>query len=102
LPAPSEVFTAAALAAVRQALDDAEGEEIESLLERLELAVLEYWAPYSSDDEAEACFVDMPAPSGLFDRVVAGLADLEAAIDDVDPRWRLDVVLAVDDLTDMN
>jgi hypothetical protein len=41
----------------------------------------------------------MAVLSGHFDRVVASLSELEAALNDVDPRWKLDVVTAVDDLT---
>jgi hypothetical protein len=102
LPDPSEVLTAAALAAVRRVLDDAEADDVGSLLERLELSVVEYWDSHPRDEEAEASFVDMAVPSGQFDCVVASLSELEAALYDVDPRWRLDVAMAVDDLTEMD
>jgi hypothetical protein len=102
LPDPTEVFTAAALTAVQRVLDDAPGHDVESLVERLELSVVEYWELHPRDEEAEAPFVDMAVPSGHFDRVVASLSELEAALDDVDPRWKLDVVMAVDDLTTLD
>jgi hypothetical protein len=100
LPHSSEVFAAPALTAVRSVLDEAESDEVESLLERVESSVFGYWDAHPTDEEAEAAFVDAPAPSGLFDRVVTSLSELEAALDVVDPRWRLDVALAVDDLSD--
>ena len=102
LPDPSEVFTAAALTAVRRVLGDADGDDVESLLERVELSVVEYWDSHPRDEEAETSFVDMAVPSELFDRVVASLPELEAAMEDVHPRWRLDVAMAVTDLADMD
>jgi hypothetical protein len=102
LPDPSEAFTSAAAAAVRQVLDKAEYDDVESLLERLELSLVEHWDTRPRDEEAEASFVDMPVPPRLFDRVVASLPEMEAALDEVDPRWRLDVAMAVDDLADMD
>ena len=48
----------------------------------------------------EAPFVDLAAPPGVFERIVVSLPELEAALAEVDPRWALDVVLALDDLVD--
>ena len=43
-------------------------------------------------------FTALVPPIGPFDRVVADVEALETALADVDPRWRPDLVLAVDDL----
>ncbi len=100
LPDPGEVFTDVALAAIEQVLDQANYEDIAELVERRELAVVEYWEDRPVDGEAEAPFVDLPPPMGLFNRVVASLSELEAALTEVDPRWELDVVTALDDLVE--
>ncbi|WP_075012325.1 hypothetical protein [Geodermatophilus obscurus] len=98
LPEPDEIFTDAALPAVERVLERTDHEEVADLLERRELAAVEYWDNRPVDEETEAPFVDIPAPTGLFHRVVASLAELEAALAEVDPRWALDVALALDDL----
>ena len=98
LPHPGEVFTDAALAAIEHVLARAKSGDIAELVERRELAVVEYWDDRPVDGEAEAPFVDSTPPVGLFDRVVGSLSELEDAVADVDPRWGLDVVTALDDL----
>jgi hypothetical protein len=102
LPDPGEVFTDAALAAIEQVLAQAKVEDIAELVERRELAVVEYWDDRPVDGEAEAPFVDLTPPIGLFDRVVASLSELETALAEVDPRWGLDVATALDDLVEVN
>jgi hypothetical protein len=102
LPDPGEVFADAALAAIGQVLARAKNDDITSLVERRELAIVEYWGDRPVDEEAEAPFVDLAPPSGLFDRVVASLSELETALAEVDPRWGLDVATALDDLVEVN
>jgi hypothetical protein len=97
LPDPGEVFTDAAWAAIEQVLAQAKSEDIAELVERRELAVVEHWDDRPVDGEAEAPFVDLTPPIGLFDRLVGSLSELEAALAEVDPRWGLDVVTALDD-----
>jgi hypothetical protein len=100
LPDPGEVFTDAALAAIERVLAQANSNDIAELVERRELAVVEYWDDRPVDGEAEAPFVDSTPPIGLFDRIVGSLSELEAALAEVDPRWGLDVVTAFDDLVE--
>lgn len=100
LPDPGEVFTDAALVAVEQVLNQAATEDVADLVERRQLAVVQYWASRPVDTETEAPFVDLPAPAGLVDRVVARLGELETALTHVDPRWGLEIALALDDLVD--
>ena len=98
LPDPGEVFTGAAMTAIGQVLAQATPEDIAELVERRELAVVEYRADRPFDGEAEGLFVELAPPIGLFDRVVGSLPELEAALADVGPSWGLDVVTALDDL----
>ena len=100
LPDPGEVFTDEALAALEQLVAQADFEDVADLVERHELAAVEYWDGRPVDQDAEAPFAEMAPPTGLFDRVVASLSELEAALAVVDPRWGLDVVTALDDLVD--
>jgi hypothetical protein len=102
LPDPGEVFTGQALAAIEQVLAQATSEDIAELVERRELAVVEYWNDRPVDAEAEAPFVDLTPPVGLSDRVVGSLSELEAALAEVDPRWGLDVATALDDLVELD
>ena len=100
LPDPGEVFTHAAWAAIEQLLDEADYEDVSDLVERGQLVVYDYWDERPVDEAAEAPFVALPPPIDLFDRVVASLSELEAALAEVDPRWRLDVALALEDLVE--
>ncbi len=100
LPDPGEVFTDAALAAVEQVLRQAAAADVADLVERRQLAVVQFWDGRPVDIETETLFVDVPAPGALFDRVVASFSELDAALADLDPRWGLDAALALGDLVD--
>ncbi len=100
LPDPAEVFTDEALAAVGQVLDQASAEDVADLVERRQLAVVQHWEGRPVVTRTEALFTGLPAPAGLVDRVVASVDELETALADIDPRWGLDVALALDDLLD--
>lgn len=79
LPDPGEVFTDAAVTAIERVPAQANSNDIAELMERRELAVVEYWDDRPVDEEAEAPFVDSTPPIGLFDRVVGSLSELETA-----------------------
>ena len=97
-PDPGRLFTDAAWAAIEQLLDEADHEDVSDALERGQWALYDYWDERPVHEAAEAPFVALPAPIGLFDRVLASLSELETALAEVDPRWRLDVALALEDL----
>jgi hypothetical protein len=100
LPDPTEVFTDRALAAVERLLEEVDDEAVSNLVERAELAVVEHWEPLPIDEELEAPFVDLSAPVELFDREVSSLPELEAAMAAIEPRWRLEVASALEELAD--
>ena len=80
-----------------QLLDAVDDKDLAGLVERRQLVEYDYWALQPVDEAAEAPFVALPPPIGLFDRRVASLPELEVALAEVDLRWRLDVVLALED-----
>lgn len=100
LPEPGELFTDAARAAIEQLLDGADSEDVSDLVERSQVAAYEYWDKRPVDEAGEAPFVASPPPIDIFNRVVASLRELETALAEVDPRWRLDVALALEDLVE--
>jgi hypothetical protein len=67
------------------------------LLERVEERIYEQemWSL-----PVDATFEHVPPPQGILDDEVRTEADLEAAIQGVDLRWRLDAVMALTDYVD--
>lgn len=76
---------------VRAQEDVAEAIEIEETLFFEERAGLLVW------DSAEAEFEGAAPPKGLMAEPVGTVADLRQLIREIDSRWRLDALLAVDD-----
>jgi hypothetical protein len=52
------------------------------------------------DPGTETEFEGRPPPAKVLDGVLAEATDLRSAIDGVDLRWRLDVILALQDYVD--
>ena len=98
LPDPGDLFTEAARRAVQRVLEGVEGEDRDVLTERMELGVIDYWSARPVDETEESAFIAAAPPAQLFNSLVANTDELEDALRAVDPRWALDVIVAVDDL----
>ena len=94
LPRPSELLTEHALSAfenLRKGLGD---EPLQELLEGEESAIFDDTPASDTDDS----FVGISPPRAVLDGDVSTADLLVATVRAMDPRWRLDVVLALQDL----
>jgi hypothetical protein len=97
LPSPSELLTERALVAfenLRKGLGD---EPLEELLEDEESAIFEDTLTQDTDGR----FVGLTPPRAILDGDLSTADLLVATVRAVDQRWRLDVVLALQDLIDL-
>jgi hypothetical protein len=99
LPKPKQVMTKSFRHSVDSVLRT-ERAQVETALAAAEEAIFELgmWEPIVPDTETE--FEGRPPPAKVLDGVLADAKDLRSAIDAVDIRWRLDVVLALQDYVD--
>ena len=99
LPKPKQVMTKSFRHSVDSLLRT-ERSQVETLLAAAEEAIFEHglWEPI--DPGAETEFEGRPPQTKILDGVLAEAKDLRSAIDAVDLRWRLDVVLALQDYVD--
>jgi hypothetical protein len=97
LPSPSELLTESALSAFKNLRKSLGNEELEELLEVEESAIFDDTLAPDTDDT----FVGVSPPRAVLDGDL-GTADLfVATVRAMDQRWRLDVVLALQDLIDL-
>lgn len=100
LPSPSLLFTDTALDSLTDVLARSGEDELEELIEETEDAVFDLWADRTFEEHVEQAFHAQAAPAGIFTAWVSDRASLVQALEQVDARWRLDVVMAVQDLAD--
>ena len=100
LPDPRPVFSARALQSIEVLVADEGAERLLGVLEAAELDLVDHWGSQVVELEAETSFKAVPAPDALVDAPITGYSELFGALDQIDPRWRLDVVLAMQDLID--
>lgn len=74
--------------------------QVETVLVAAEEAILDHAIGEPIDPGTETEFAGRPSPVKVLDGVLAEAQDLRSAIDAVDLRWRLDVVLALQDYVD--
>lgn len=101
LPDPRTAFSARALPDVESMIEALDDERFQDALEDAEQELVEYWSSRAVDPEAEAPFDAAPVPPGTFDASVADSAELLGALRRIEPRWRLDVLMALQDLLDV-
>lgn len=97
LPSPSELLTEHALSAfenLRKGLGD---EPLQGILEDEESAIFDDTLAPDTDDT----FVGISPPRAVLAGDVSTVDLLVATVRAMDPRWRLDVVLALQDLIDV-
>jgi hypothetical protein len=83
---------------VLSVLGDLDDERLDALVEDLTFDTAAHWNEVEVDEAVEQAFYARPAPALLFDTVVTDEASLTHALRQAPPRWRLDVLLAVEDL----
>ena len=99
LPKPKEIMTKS----FRRSLDSllhTERAQVETVLAGAEETIYEKGSLEPVDRETEAGYEGRTPPVKVLDGALTDANDLRAAIDNVDPRWRLDVVLALQDYAD--
>lgn len=99
LPKPKEVMTKSFRHCVDSLLRT-ERAQVETVLAAAEEAIFEHGLGESIDPDTETEFEGRTPPAKILDGVLAEAKDLTSAIDAVDIRWRLDVVLALQDYVD--
>lgn len=101
LPDPRPVFSARTLRDVESMIEGLDDERFQDAVEDAELELVEYWSSRAVDPEAEVPFDAAPVSPGTFDVPVADSAELLEALRRIEPRWRLDVLMALQDLLDV-
>lgn len=99
LPKPKQVMTKS----FRHSVDfllRTERAQVETVLAAAEEAIFEHGPGEQIDPSTEAEFEGLPPQRKILDGVLAEAKDLRSAIDAVDLRWPLDVVLALQDYVD--
>ena len=100
VPHPEELFTEPALETLVALLADLGMDAIDEIVETAETNIFELFLDTKVDLDAEAPFAEAAAPIEIFSALVYTRDQLAAAIDDIDLRWRLDVLMALQDLAD--
>lgn len=100
LPEPAQVFTPSSLVAVTAVLDGLTSEAREEVLEEMAMECLALWEADSERivEADEEQFHAVAVPRGLFTAEPVDRTALREAVAQVHPRWRLDVVLAMEDI----
>lgn len=96
LPEPAELMSLEFRASLDR-LIDAQAEEVSDVLSSLEDEFYAEQLERPSAHVDEQSFVGTPPPAGLLRDAVASVDELVARILEVDRRWRLDVLVALDD-----
>jgi hypothetical protein len=99
LPKPKQVMTKSFRHCV-DSLVRTERAQVETVLAAAEEAIFERGLGESIDPGTETEFEGRTPPAKVLDGVLVEAKDLTSAIDAVDIRWRLDVVLALQDYVD--
>lgn len=97
LPSPSELLTEPALSAFKNLRKGLGNEQLEELLEDEESAIFDDTPAPDTDDT----FVGVSPPLAVLDGDLSTADLLVATVRAMDQRWRLDVVLALQDLIDL-
>lgn len=95
---PEVLFTGAALESVRSLVSDRDGSVLD--VERIVLRTIDESARPPYDEDAERPFVAAAPERGIFATVVHTEQELRQGLAALHWRWRLDVVLALQDLAD--
>ncbi len=82
-------------------VEDLDDEGFQDAVEDAEQELVEYWSSRTVDPEAEVPFGAAPVPAGTYSVPVADPAELLEALRRIDPRWRLDVLMALEDVLDV-
>jgi len=100
LPEPAEAFTSSSLVAVVAVLDGLTSEVREEVLEEMEMRCVALWetSPGTVEEAEEEHFHAVAVPRGVFTAEPVDRTALQEAVAQVHPRWRLDVVLAMQDV----
>jgi hypothetical protein len=96
LPNPRDVLATRTRVSFATLRRDLAGDVVGNLLDGEEEAIFEN----DLVPDADKSFVDAAPPRGILDADVSTADRLRAAVQGVDLRWRLDVVLALQDLID--
>ena len=99
LPKPKQVMTKSFRHSVDSLLRT-DRAQVEAVLAAAEEAIFEHGMGEPIEQGTETEFEGRPPPAKVLDGVLAEAKDLRPAIDAVDLRWRLDVVLALQDYVD--
>lgn len=95
---PEMLFTEAALESLRALVTDPDGSVLD--VEPIVLTTIDESARLPYDDDSERPFVAASPEPGIFATVVRTEQALVQSLAALDWRWRLDVVLALQDLAD--
>ena len=100
LPNPAQPFTDEAAEAIRKFATAMGQDGWDALLEELADAAIAASDEHPFAAEQETEYEAAPPPIGAFTALVSDAEDLRAAVARLPWRWRLDAVLAMEDLAD--
>ena len=74
--------------------------QFEVMVESVQDDLVSHWDGVPLDEDGERAFFAQAVPVGTFDSAVTDEESLAEALRRIEPRWRLDVTSAVEDLAD--
>ena len=95
LPKPKQLMTKSFRGSLQRVVQS-DPEAVEVALETAEEQMFEV-KPAAAVPTVEAGFVGLPPPRKILRGSLEDVADLLAALERVDPRWKLDAILALQD-----